>query len=120
MKNDQQKLRPETAEKLFPDYEEYPSIDETGSLEGMEKLYNWKPENCFLIDGYIYHLSGHPQLRESINRKFLTTEELSTVRRIRETYRGHREDQLKGEWGPEEKAETEQELELLKKIENNT
>lgn len=42
--------------RLPKGWDECPSIDATGSVRGMQKLFGWKKGYAFRIGGYIYHL----------------------------------------------------------------
>jgi len=63
--NELQKVDSRDANNMYPGYNEYPNIHQSGSLTGMKKLYGWDTTYLYQIDGYIYNLKGHPNVSEA-------------------------------------------------------
>lgn len=52
------------AERIFPRYDDYPSISKSGSLIGMKRIYEWDTSKCVQIGNYYYLLTEHPNANE--------------------------------------------------------
>jgi len=61
-------VRIKDAEKLLPNYEDYPNISVTGSLRGMRDQYGMILKYYVRIGGYYYYLRSYPNIDEILQQ----------------------------------------------------
>ncbi len=55
-------MKVKDAEREFPNYQQYPSIQVSGSLTGMKQKYGWNNKYVIKIGGYYYNLQHHQNI----------------------------------------------------------